>query len=135
LDIERDEIFDVMSDLKNYPKILPDNILSLNILNQTENTIIAEEEVTERGISTKLLVKHTIIPKETHSMEILEGDAKGSIFYVLFQDHDEGTKLTLETELHLRGKLIPIGIFTKYNLESAVDTIITNFVDYTKRSK
>ena len=135
LDVKRDEIFDVMSDLENYPKIFPDNILSLKILNQTENTIIAEEKVTERGIITKLVVKHTIIPKEMHSMEILEGDAKGSMFTVLFQDHDGGAKLTLETELHLRGKLIPIGIFTQYSLESVVDTIITNFVDYAKRSK
>ena len=78
VEVERETIFKIMADVNNYPYILPKNIISVEILEQDESTIIAEEEIIEQGIRAKLLVKHTFIPYEKQIIEILEGDAKGT---------------------------------------------------------
>ena len=62
VDISSTRIFDTMANVENFPNILPENVVSVNILSKTDNEIIAEEELSEAGIKTKLLVKHIIKP-------------------------------------------------------------------------
>ena len=78
IDVNQEEAFLIMTDIKNYPKMLPKNIISVNIMNQTDNSILAEYEVTEHGIRSKLLASHTMYPYDKHVIEVMEGDAKGT---------------------------------------------------------
>ena len=59
VDVPNNRIFNVMANVENFPNILPENVVSVNILDKTDNEIIAEEELFEAGIKTKLLVKHS----------------------------------------------------------------------------
>ena len=61
VDVNQEEAFLIMTDIKNYPKILPRNIISVNIINQIDNNVLAEYEVIEHGIHTKLLVQSYIV--------------------------------------------------------------------------
>ena len=78
VEVEREKYFKIMADVKNYPVVLPGNIESIKIIEETDSTIIAEEIIFEQGIRTTLLVKHTFVPYEKHTIEILDGDAKGT---------------------------------------------------------
>ena len=78
VDVNQEEAFLIMTDIKNYPKILPRNIISVNIINQIDNDVLAEYEVVEHGIRTKLLVSHTMYPYDKHIVEVMDGDAKGT---------------------------------------------------------
>ena len=78
VDVPNNRIFNVMADIENFPNILPENVVSVNIVNKTDNEITAEEELFEAGIKTKLLVKHTIKPYSEHVIEIIDGDAEGT---------------------------------------------------------
>ena len=78
VDVNQEEAFLIMTDVKNYPKMLPKNIISVNIINQIDNNILAEYEVVELGIRTKLLVNHTMYPYDKHIVEVMDGDAKGT---------------------------------------------------------
>ena len=49
VDLNKQDIFNVMADVKNYPLVHPANILSVNILEQTENELLVEEEMIEMG--------------------------------------------------------------------------------------
>ena len=42
VNVNQKEAFLIMTDIKNYPKILPRNIISVNIINQIDNGILAE---------------------------------------------------------------------------------------------
>ena len=134
VDIKQKDIFNTMAKINDYPKILPGNYVSVNIINQTNNTIYAEEEVAEIGIKTKMLVRHTIIPYDKHVLEVLNGDANGTKITEVFEGNGSTTKLTTSVNLHLHGILSPLGSLPKSNLEHAMDTIITSFVEYTKRT-
>ena len=56
VDVNQEKAFLIMTDVKNYPKILPRNIISVNIINQIDNSVLAEYEVIEHGIRTKYLL-------------------------------------------------------------------------------
>ena len=70
------KIFDTMTDIQKYPIILPKNVISVKILNQSDNVIYSEEELMEKYIRTKLIVKHTIFPYENQTLEVMNGDAQ-----------------------------------------------------------
>ena len=78
VDVNQKKAFLIMTDVKNYPKILPRNIISVNIINQIDNSVLAEYEVIEHGIHTKLLANHTMYPYDKHIIEVMDGDAKGT---------------------------------------------------------
>ena len=132
----KEEAFLIMTDVKNYPKILPKNIISVNIINQVDNTVLAEYELIEHGIRTKLLAEHTMYPYDKHILEIMDGDAKGTKliqdFTTVECDESVGkcTQIASRVELNLGGILAPFGFLPKSNLDHAFNTIITSFEMY-----
>jgi len=132
VDVPNNRIFDVMANIENFPKILPENIVSVNILNKTDNEIIAEEELFEAGIKTKLLVKHTIKPYSEHIIEIIDGDAEGTKITQYFVSVDSQTKLTTKVSLNVKGVTSIIAFLPEANLVHAMNTVISHFVEYSK---
>jgi len=132
LEIEQERLFLTMSDLENYPKILPKTFVSVDILEINENIIITEEEIQEKGIRAKFLVKHTLIPNEEHIFEILEGDAKGTKIHQFFSSNGNFTNLKTTVDINFEGILTPFSYLPKNNVQHAMDTVITAFYDYSK---
>ena len=132
VDVPNNRIFDVMANIENFPNILPENIVSVNILNKTDNEIIAEEELFEAGIKTKLLVKHTIKPYSEHIIEIIDGDAEGTKITQYFESVDSQTKLTTKVSLNVKGVTSIIAFLPEANLVHAMNTVISHFVEYSK---
>ena len=132
VDVPNNRIFDVMANIENFPNILPENIVSVNILNKTDNEIIAEEELFEAGIKTKLLVKHTIKPYSQHIIEIIDGDAEGTKITQYFESVDSQTKLTTKVNLNVKGVTSIIAFLPEANLVHAMNTIVSHFVEYSK---
>ena len=54
VNVDKLALFETMADIRNYPKILPNNVISVNIINQSENVIFAKETISERGITTDI---------------------------------------------------------------------------------
>ena len=146
VDVNQKEAFLIMTDIKNYPKILPKNIISVNIINQIDNGILAEYEVVEHNIHIKLLANHTMYPYDKYIVEVMDGDAKGTKLMQDFtiinteieklpecdQSFDECTKIDSRIELNLKGLLLPFSYLPKGNLDHAADTVITSFTNYMK---
>ena len=149
VDVNQEEAFLIMADIKNYPNILPRNIISVNIINQTDNNVLAEYEVVEHGIRAKLLVSHTMYPYDKHVVEVMDGDAKGTKLMQDFtiinteieklpecdQSFDGCTKIDSRVELNLKGLLSPFSYLPKGNLDHASDTVISSFTNYMQLSK
>ena len=144
VDVNQEEAFLIMTDVKNYPKILPRNIISVNIINQIGNSVLAEYEVIEHGIRTKLLANHTMYPYDKYIIEVMDGDAKGT---KLIQDFTvinteieklpecnspfgECTKIDSQVGLNLKGLLSPFSYLPKGNLNHASNTVIISFTNY-----
>jgi coenzyme Q-binding protein COQ10 len=132
IDVSNNRIFNVMADIENFPNILPENVVSVNILDRTDNEIIAEEELFEAGIKIKLLVKHTIKPYSEHIIEIIDGDAEGTKITQYFESVDSQTKLTTNVNLKVKGVTSIIAFVPETNLVHAINTVISHFVQYSK---
>ena len=132
VDVPNNRIFNVMADIENFPNILPENVVSVNIVNKTDNEITAEEELFEAGIKTKLLVKHTIKPYSEHIIEIIDGDAEGTKITQYFESVDSQTKLTTKVSLNVKGVTSIIAFLPEANLVHAMNTVISHFVEYSK---
>ena len=135
VDIEKEKIFLIMTDLENYTKILPRNIKSIEIIEEIDNVILAEYEVVEAGITSKLLVQHIMYPYHEHIMEVMDGDAKGTKITQTFTDADYITTIHTLVEFDLKGILSSFGFLPKQNLEHAANTIVTSFIDYSQISQ
>jgi len=132
IDVNKEKIFNTIADIQNYPIIFPKNVVYVKIINQSDNVIYAEEKVREQFITTKFLVKHTIHPYDNHILEIMDGDAQGTIITQTFEESNGNTTLTTEVKFHLKGILAPFVLFPKSALTSALDTTVSTFVDYSK---
>jgi ribosome-associated toxin RatA of RatAB toxin-antitoxin module len=130
--LDRNKIYFLLTDVENYPLVLPRNILSVEIIEKTENIIIAKEQISDRGITTTLLVKHTMSPEFNHSIEIIDGPAKGTTMNQFFEDNDSGTKITNSFKFKFEGILTPLKFLPKQNAANAIGTIISSFEMYGK---
>jgi hypothetical protein len=123
-----------MANIELYTNILPRNIHSVQILNQVDNEIIAEEEFQEAGIKTKLTVKHILKPYDEHIIEVLDGDAKGTIITQIFEDHELKTKLTTKVHLNTNGIISIISYLPESNFIHAINTVTSRFVEYSQQN-
>ena len=129
--VDRKKIFDVMTDVANYHLVLPHNVISVEIVEKGPNMIIAQEVLSEEGLKTTVLAKHTMIPYNEHTIEILDGDAKGTKIIQTFTGDEELTKIKTKVELKLKGILKPVYYLPKNNFAHAIGSVNTNFVQYT----
>ena len=131
VDIEKERLFEIMADIENYPNIFPRNISHVTILSNVDNVITAEEELTEAGFTMKLTAKHTLNPYESHVIEIIEGDAKGTTITQTFES--DGSKTNLITDIHFNvvGPTSIVTYLPLSQLNHAIRTVNSTFAEYT----
>ena len=130
--VDKEIVFNIMANVGNYHHVLPQNVLSVKIIEEETNLIIAEYILIERGIKVTVLAKHTLTPYNEHVIEILDGDAKGTKIIQTFIEDEGLTKISTDVELKLKGMLKPLYYLPKNNFAHAISTVNTNFVEYTK---
>ncbi len=135
-EVNKEKIFDVMADIENYPNVLPENVISVKIIKKTHpglaQIIFAEETLIERGVTVTQIVKHDIFPYDQHTVSVVSGDAEGTKIVLKFNEEDEKTKITAEVKIRIKGILAPFGFLARSNIESAINTTIDNFIEYSK---
>jgi len=135
-DVKREKIFDVMADIENYPNVLPNNIIAVRIINQSQpgfaTTIYAEQTIVERGVVITQIVEHNIFPPQQHIITVKSGDAKGSEIKLTFKEINSKTKIIGEIKIQIQGILAPFSSLARNNIESAINTTLDSFVEYAK---
>jgi len=136
-EVNKERIFDVMADIENYPNVLPENVISVNVINQTTSpggaiVFFVEEKLVERGVVITQIVKHGIVQYDQHTITVMDGDGEGTKIVLKFKDEDDKTKITAEVKIRIKGILAPFGFLARSNIESAINTTIDNFIEYSK---
>jgi len=132
MSVENEKLFNTIIDVKNYPNIIPGKVISVEIINQTSNTITAREKLIQSGIILDLLVRHTFMYPNEHFIEVLDGDAMGTMINQTFTSLNGNTTINTQIELHVKGPLSPITFFLKSGIQNFVDTILEEFVNYSQ---
>jgi|TARA_B110000467_G_C18298172_1_gene469471 hypothetical protein len=126
-----DEISNVFTEVENFPKILPRNIPSVEIIEKTENYILAKENFSERGLGAEFLVEHNWDTNK-HIMKILDGDAKDSTITLTYEKINNSTKITTDVNIKFKGLLSVLRFIPQSNLMHATETVLDTFFHYAK---
>ena len=130
VDVETERIFTIMSDVENYPYVLPKNVLSVNKLEETDSSLVYEITFQEKGVQGTVVVRHDLFPYDEQIITVIEGDAKNTVIHQKFQGQDDSTKLITDIEINLSGILTPFQYIPLHNFTNAMNTVLTSFVDY-----
>ena len=126
---DKDKVFFTITDFENLPSKLPQIFKSIKIISQKDNSIITEELVRMAGRDITQKVKHVLQPTDKHEVFILEGDAKGSHIVETYEETSEGTKIIVEGDFTLAGKLNLLGFLAKLKIEQSINEVMDEFAE------
>ena len=127
LQIDREKIFLSFADVENYPSVLPENVVSVKIIDKTVDYILVEYVLKEGPFNATLSAKHIIDPYNSQIVEIIDGEAKGTKIIQTFSDDPSGVLINTKVTLELSGFLIPVSWIPEQSFIHAMDTIISAF--------
>ena len=130
VDIEIEKFYSVLSDVENYPYVLPKSILSIHKIEETNSSLTYEITVVEKGIKSTLLIKQDFFPFEKQILTVIDGDAKNTVITQKFLIEGNSTKLITDVKVKLSGILTGFGFIPQSNAEHAMNTILSSFVEY-----
>jgi len=102
LTANKNKLFSIATDFQIYKKLLPDNILDIQIIQQTNNQLITEEKLIFASVIKKEInqqSRHKITDCDVIDSEIISGPLKGSTVHAQFTEISSGTKIAINFEL------------------------------------
>ena len=124
---EKDRVFSIITDFENLPSKLPQIFKSIKIISRDDNSITTEESVRMAGRDITQKVRHVLYPSYKHEVFILEGDAKGSHIVETYTKTSGGTKIIVDGDFKLAGKLRLLGFIAKMKIEQSISEIMDEF--------
>ncbi|GIU71494.1 MAG: hypothetical protein KatS3mg003_0973 [Candidatus Nitrosocaldaceae archaeon] len=126
LNVDRDLLYNKVTDLENLPKLLPNYFESVKIVDvdKANNVIITEEEFQISNRKIKQKTKHVMNPPEKHESFVIEGDAKGSHVVERYEKVPEGTKVIIEGDFKLGGALKVLGFLAKGKISKRINELL-----------
>lgn len=121
---ERSKVFNTITDFENLPNRLPEFFNSIKIVNKEGNVTIIEESVKVAGRDITQTTKHILTPPEKHEVLVMTGDAKGSHVIETYENVSEGTKVTVDGDFKLSGKLKLVGFVAKRKIEKNINEVM-----------
>ena len=125
---KRKIIFDILSNFENFQKILPQHFPSIRVRSTRGNISVVEEHMMLGNKELVIMAKHVIQEPSLHEIFVIGGDAKGSHIYQQFIEHSEGTKVVVDVDLKLSGKMKLSGLFGNSSLEENYSKILDDFI-------
>ena len=124
---ERNKVFDITANYEQFQKTLPEYFPSVNIRSTRGNTAVIEQHIRIAGRELVMMTKHVTQYPKVHEVFVIGGDAKGSHILERYESIQEGTKITVDVNLKLKGRLKLLAFFRKDKLKKSFTKIIDEF--------
>lgn len=121
---ERSKVFNTITDFENLPNRLPEFFNSIKIVSKEGNVTIIEESIKMAGRDITQTTKHILTPPEKHEVLVMTGDAKDSHIVETYENVSEGTKVTVDGDFKLSGKLKLVGFIAKRKIEKNINEVM-----------
>ncbi len=124
----RDSVYKVFSDYENYQKISPQFFPSIRIRSVRDKVAVVEEHLILGDDELVVMAKHVTDEPVLHDVFIIGGDAKGSHIQEQFIETPQGTKILIDVDLKLKGKMKIGGMFSKNKYQENYEQMVDNFI-------
>lgn len=121
------KVFNIITDFENLPKKFPQFFRSVKVLSRDGNTITTEDHATMAGRELHQTVKHVLTYPQMDEVYMLSGDAKDSHVLTRYEAIPEGTRVVIEGDFKLAGKLKLVGFMAKGKIEKGIEDVIDEF--------
>jgi len=98
-----------------------------------DNVSIVEEHIMLAGRELVMMTKHVTKPHELHEVFVVGGDTKGSHIVERYEIIPKGTKITVNADLKLHGKLKLVAFFGKVKIKNDFVKIMDEFAKIAER--
>ena len=113
-----EDVYEILSNYENYPKLIPQHFPFVRVRSVRGNISVVEEHMNLGDKELLIMAKHVTEKPVLHEIFIIGGDIKGSHFKQQFIEVSEGTKIIVDVDLKLKGKMKMSCMFGKNNLEN-----------------
>ena len=124
----RSNVYKIFSDYENYQKVSPEFFSSIRIRSVRDNVAVVEEHLNLGDDELVIMAKHVTDEPVLHDVFVIGGDAKGTHIQEQFIEMSKGTKILVNVDLKLKGKMKIGGMFSKNRYQQNYEEIIDNFV-------
>ena len=124
---ERNHVFDIAANYSDFQKTLPKYFPSIRVRSVRDNVAVVEEHIRIAGKELVMMTKHVTKYPELHEVFVIGGDAKGSHIVEKYESIKEGTKITVNADLKLRGPLKLAAFFGKSKIQKGFTKIMDEF--------
>ena len=124
---DRNKVFDIAANYEEFQNTLPQYFPSIRVRSVRDNVAVVEEHVKVSGKELVMMTKHVTKYPEIHEVFVIGGDAKGSHIIEKYDNVPEGTKITVDADIKLKGVLKISGFFGKTRIMKVFDTIMEEF--------
>jgi len=124
---KRETVYEILSNYENYQKLLPQHFPSVRVRSVRGNISVVEEHMNLGDLELVIMAKHVTKEPVLHEVFVIGGDVKGSHIKQQFIEVSEGTKIIVDVDLKLKGKMKMSSMFGKNKLEQDYAKILDDF--------
>ncbi len=124
---KRETVYEILSNCENYQKLVPQHFPSVRVRSVRGNISVVEEHVNLGDRELLIMAKHVTEAPTLHDVFVIGGDAKGSHIKQQFIEISEGTKIIVDVDLKLKGKMKMSSMFGKNTSEQDYAKILDDF--------
>ncbi len=125
---KREIVYEILSNYENYQKLIPQHFPSVRVRSVRENISVLDEHMTLGDKELVIMAKHVTEKPVLHEVFVIGGDAKGSLIKQQFIEISEGTKIIVDVDLKLKGKMKMSSMFGKNKFEEDYGKILDDFI-------
>ncbi|MCE2506188.1 MAG: SRPBCC family protein [Nitrosopumilaceae archaeon] len=125
---DRKTVFDIFSNYESYQQTSSMFFPSIRIRSVRDNVAVVEEHLNLGDDEFIIMAKHVSDKPVLHDVFVIGGDAKGSHIREQFLEIPEGTKILVDVDLKLKGKMKLGGMFSKNKYAENYEEIVDNFI-------
>lgn len=130
---ERTKIFNTVTDFENLPSKLPSYFKTMKVVRKEGDSTIIEESIRMAGRDITQTAKHVLKSPEKHEVFIMDGDAKDSHIVETYESISEGTKITVDGDFKLAGKLKLVGFLAAGKIKNGIEEVMNEFAKIVER--
>lgn len=123
----QEKIFKMVTDFENLPAKFPQFFKSVKIVSIDGNTMTTEDHSMLGGRDMHQTTRHILTPPKIDEVYILTGDAKDSHIVTTYESISEGTRVTVDGDFKLAGKLKLVGFLAKGKIENGINEVLNEF--------
>jgi coenzyme Q-binding protein COQ10 len=124
---KKETVYEILSNYENYQKLIPQHFPFVRVRSVRGNVSVVEEHMNLGDRELLIMAKHVIEEPVLHEVFIIGGDAKGSHIKQQFIEVSEGTKIIIDVDLKLKGKMKMSSMFGKNKFEQDYVKILDDF--------